>query len=197
MLNKTTLNEQELLRQLSAGDVAALRVIIQVYFPLLCSYAEKFLPDTSLAKDIAQETFIKLWRHKDRFENISGLKSFLFTVTKHGCLNLQRGREREEERYGKIVAPDCADEIDDHYDEIARLDSLAQINQVVQQMPVKMQEIFLLCFQEGLSNEEIARKLNISEKTVRNQKYNSLMILRHRFRNSNRSLLLLLGLLIK
>lgn len=194
MLNKTTLDETALLRQFSAGDPAALQDIVKTYFPILCKFAERFLPDSSLAKDIVQETFIKLWQYEGSFETCQGLKSFLFVVTKNGCLNLQRGRARQKDKHTKSsTAENTLAESD--YDEIARLEHLARINQVVQQMPRKMQSVFLLSFREGLSIPEIAGKLNISPKTVRNQKYKSLVVLRSVFSSSSASLLLVLGFL--
>jgi len=196
LLNKTTLDEQELFRQLSAGDPAALQVLIKAYYPILSRFAEKFLPDTALAQDMAQETFIKFWQYQGTFETFQGLKSFLFTVTRNGCLNLQRGRGREEDKHQKSTVL-REEETCSAYDEITRLEYLGQINLVVRRMPPKMQKIFLLSFEEGLTIDEIATKLKISHKTVRNQKYKSLVILRNRFRNSDGSLLLLLHLLLK
>ena len=192
-----TINERQLLQQLSNGDSAALQTIIQSYFPLLCGFAERYLPDTSLAEDIVQETFIKLWQHDTRFESLNGLKSFLFTLTKNGCLNLQRSRGREGLRNAQFLEISEDEQPDSYYDEISRLNSIAAINEGIQQLPGKMREIFLLSYQEGLSNQEIARKLNISEKTVRNQKYNSLLILRNRFGHSKDPLFLLFLLLLK
>jgi RNA polymerase sigma-70 factor (ECF subfamily) len=199
LLNKTTFNEKELLQQLSEGDVAALKLIVRSYYPILCKFAQQFLPDSSLAEDIVQETFIKLWQNEGSFDSLLKLKSFLYTVTRNGCLNLQRGREREEDKHQKSVVfqSTTGEEEDAVYDEITRLERLSQINAIVQQMPVRMQRVFLLSFQQGLSINEIAAKMNISVKTVRNQKYKSLVLLRTRLTNSGGALILLIGLLKK
>ena len=193
---KTILNETQLLQQLAAGNPAALQEIVKTYFPILCKFAEKYVPDVSIAKDIVQETFIKFWQYDSPFETWPGLKAFLFTVTRNGCLNWQRGKGREEDKHQKSAAL-APLETTSAYDEITRLEQLALINAVVQSMPAKMQEVFLLSFQEGLSIEEIALKLNISAKTVRNQRYNSLTILRNKLGKDKSSLLLLLGFLLK
>jgi RNA polymerase sigma-70 factor (ECF subfamily) len=197
--NKTTLNEKELLQRLSGGDIAALKVIVKSYYPILCKFAEQFLPDSGLAEDIVQETFIKFWQYEGSFDSLLKLKSFLYTVTRNGCLNLQRGREREEDKHQKsaVFQSTSAEEEDAVYDEITRLERLHQINQVVRQMPLRMQRVFLLSFEQGLSINEIAAKMNISVKTVRNQKYRSLVLLRTRLTNSGGALLFLAGLLQK
>ena len=174
------MNEKELLRQLSKGDPAALKVIVKAWFPILCRFAGQYLPDGSLAEDIVQETFIKFWQHEGRFESLQQLKSFLYTVTRNGCLNLLRGREREEDKRQQSAVFLTEEDADPMYDEVVRLERLSQINEVVQQMPSKMREVFLLSFEKGLSISEIAAEMKISVKTVRNQKYKSLILLRTR-----------------
>lgn len=195
MLEQLTLDEQRLLQQLSNGDPAALRTVVLSYFSILCRFAERYLPDELLAKDVVQESFIKLWKHNDRFESLNGLKSFLFTITKNACLNLQRSKLRESLRNARFLELNGGEETDTYYDEVARLNSLAIVNEAVLQLPLKMKEVFLLSYGQGLSNKEIARKLNISEKTVRNQKYNSLVLLRRQLGNSGHSFSLLLLIL--
>lgn len=183
MLNKTNLNEKEFLQKLSKGDPAALKVIVMAWFPILCRFAEQYLPDGSLAEDIVQETFIKFWQHGGRFESLLQLKSFLHTVTRNGCLNLLRGREREADKRQQsavFLIEEDADEADPMCEELVHLERLSQINEIVQQMPPKMREVFLLSFEKGLSINEIAAEMKISVKTVRNQKYKSLILLRAR-----------------
>jgi RNA polymerase sigma-70 factor (ECF subfamily) len=148
----------------------------------LCQFAERYLPDGSLAEDIVQETFIKFWQHGGRFGSLLQLKSFLYTVTRNGCLNLLRGREREEDKRQQsavFLTEEDGIDLEPMY-ELVRLERLSQINEVVQQMPSKMREVFLLSFEKGLSINEIAAEMKISVKTVRNQKYKSLILLRTR-----------------
>lgn len=191
-------DEEDWFRRFSAGNPAALRELVMAYFPILCRFAEKYVPDSSLAKDIVQETFIKLWQYEKPFESCGGLKSFLFIATRNGCLNLLRGRAREEEKHTRGALTDAltnSTDIGSLYDEITRLEQLGRINQVAQQLPPKMQAVFMLSFREGLSIPEIAARLNISVKTVRNQRYKSLVILRNAFHGSKPSLILLIAFL--
>jgi len=190
-----TFNDGELLAKLSKRDPEAFQTLIRIYFPILCSFAAKMLPDGSLAKDIVQETFISFWNHQGSFETPASLKSFLFTVTRNGCLNLLRSREREQNRYA-MTAEHMPQETDSVLGAIIRSEVVALIYQLVQDLPPKMQQVFYLSFEEGLSIEEIAGVMNISAKTVRNQKYNALQVLRKKVRDRPDMLLALLGFLI-
>lgn len=190
------MTEQELLIHLSNGDTAALQELISTYFPILSKFAEKFLGDPSLAQDVAQETFIKFWNADRSFESFHALKGFLFLTTKNGCLNLNRARERQEHRnqeaYGRQTYT-----VDPIHSEIVRAENLALVYQVVRTLPEKMQEIFYLSYEEGMTVKEISVHLNMKLKTVKNHKYKTLLLLRSRFGNHRGPLLVFLSLLLK
>lgn len=191
-----TINDKEFLTRFSAGDPLALKALVDNYFPVLCRYAQKMLPDGSLAKDIVQETFIKLWKYEGSFSTLAGLKGFLFTATRNGCLNLIRGREREEIRHSKLAA-DSPVTTDTLLNEILQAESVALIYQAVRRLPEKMREVLFLSFREGLTTAEIAAKLNTTEKNVRKRKYKALISLRKQFQHPGKPLLLILSLLLR
>jgi RNA polymerase sigma-70 factor (ECF subfamily) len=188
--------DKDLHAQFSTGDPAAFRALVDAYFPVLCRYAQKILQDEALAKDIVQETFIKLWKYEGSFSTSGGLRGFLYVAARNGCLNLLRGRERDENRHLKLAA-ETPDSVDPVLNEILEAESIALIYQVVRKMPKKMQQVFFLSFEDGLTIAEIAKKMNTSQKTVRNQKYNAVLSLRKKFRNPEKPLLILLSLLLR
>lgn len=54
---------------------------------------DRYLGDREEAADVVQETFLKYWnKHKD-FDDYRKIKSFLYVVVRHACLNLLRDRE--------------------------------------------------------------------------------------------------------
>lgn len=191
LLKRETLTEDKLCQGLANGDPRALEDLMKGYSPVLCKYAESFVADSFLARDVVQEVFVKLWQYNGTFDDIPSLKAFLFTVTKNGCLNMLRSRERLNSKHYDAARFNQF-EVQPVYDQIVKLEYIAQINQIVQQMPQKMQEVFLLSFEEGLSIAQIAEKLNVTVKTVRNQKYRSLIMLRKQLGSTGIPLLILL-----
>ena len=176
---------------LSRGDQTALEELIRTYFPILSRYAEKFLPDSSLAKDVVQETFIKLWSNRSSFGSVEALKGFLFVATKNGCLNLSRGRERQEVRHQEVagLGPETSDPV---LTGMVRAENIALIYQVVRGLPRAAQEIFYLSYEEGMTVKEIAAHLDMKLKTVKNHKYKTLVLLRSKFGNQRGPLLVFL-----
>lgn len=150
------------------------------YYAVLCRFAEKFLPDASLAEDVAQESFIKLWRSERTFDTLMALKAWLYTTTRNGCLDVIRSRNRLNERHrlAGVTEEDASEPV---VAEIIKAESVALIYEAVQGMSEKMQEVFLLSFRDGMTVGEIAAHLGIRLKTVKKRKYKVLVALRGRF----------------
>ncbi len=189
-VQETLITEKEKLTRLSRGDTAVFREVIEEYFPILCRFAQQYLPDASLAEDVVQEVFIKLWTARIDFDNYKALKGYIFASTRNGCLNLSRGRDRQEHRLQDAFGstPGFTDSV---LTEIVRLENLALIYQAVRSMPQKMQEIFKLSYEDGMTVREISAHLNMKLKTVKTLKYRTLVVLRSKF-GGNRALLLIL-----
>lgn len=178
--------------QFSVADAATLEALIRNYFAVLCRFAEKFLPDASLAKDVVQESFIKLWKSGKSFPSQEALKAYLYTTTRNGCLDLIRSRDRMDNRHQQAAA-NTEDIIEPVLAEITRSESVALIYQAIKAMPEKMQQVVLLSYREGMTVSEISAQLGMNLKAVKKQKYKALVALRRRFGKHREPLL---GLLI-
>jgi RNA polymerase sigma-70 factor (family 1) len=182
---------EELPARVSLEDPDALELLIRSYYAVLCRFAENFLPDASLAEDIVQETFIKLWKSGKSFDSMKALKAYLYTITRNGCLDLIRSRSRMDNRHQHATAGN-EEATEPVVATIIRAESIALIYQAVKAMPAKTQEIFVLSYREGMTVSEIAAHLGMNVKAVKKQKYKALVALRGRFANNREPLLGLL-----
>ena len=83
------------LDNLQKGDEGAFRVLFDEFYTALCLFAERFLGEREAAADVVQEAFLKYWdRHMD-FDNYYKIKSFLYVVVRHDCLNLLRNKRED------------------------------------------------------------------------------------------------------
>lgn len=130
---------------------------IKFYYKRMCIYALHLVSDTAAAEDIVLETFIGLWQNQDQVRDV---KAYLYASVRNRCLNHLRKQRflSSENVLEELAAEDPADE--------AELDF--RVWSVLDALPEKMREAFLLCKRDGMSYEDIAIRLGVSVHTVRN-----------------------------
>lgn len=162
----STLSDLELLEKLRSGDGAAFDVLYANYWPKVYAQAYKRLQNTEQAKDVTQEVFVSLWARKE-LNYIDNLGAYFFTAVRNNVFKLQRKQELftpvndlMEELY---ASPNKADAL------LLEHEFFSSLGSLVETLPPAQQQIFKMRYQEELSTQEIADKLQISLKTVQNQ----------------------------
>jgi RNA polymerase sigma factor (sigma-70 family) len=130
----------------------------------LTRYAAQITGDVERARDVVQDTFMKLCAQKqDRLEG--HLVEWLYTVCRNRALDVQRKESRMtpienielEAHESRDPSPDIAAE---------RRDSAGQVFQLLAGLPPNQQEVIRLKFQNGLSYQEISRVTNLTVTNV-------------------------------
>ena len=171
-------------------DAAAFAYIFKMHRKALVYFAEKILGVREEAEDIVAESFMKLWEKHADFERLSQIKSFLYVVTRNSCLNFLKYSKRvsASQKEFSYWADDKEEEI---LHIMYRAELLFELNNEIEILPGKMKEVFELSFFHELSSGEIASKLGLSVKTVRNQKAKAVRIIRSAFLRRNLAIALM------
>jgi len=161
----TVSNTEDIIRRLKNDDKSAVDELFHYYYPRLYHFSKSILKIETDIDDILQEVFVKIWLNRQKIGNVETFNSYIFTITKNEVLNLIRSNLKDHTFKDKLYLRSVAEEYQTQnqleYDEIRTV-----IDQIVAGLPEKRQQVFILSRTEGLSNKEIAQKLNISEKTV-------------------------------
>jgi RNA polymerase sigma-70 factor (ECF subfamily) len=132
------------LKRLIEGDTTSFDAIFIHYHPIVLRFLVGFIKDKEQAQDIAQDIFCKLWISHDRLGHIQSLKSYLFKM--------------------------CRNAVYDSFDrQIAEQNYLSHLEETAPQSTSVEHEIyakFNMSRKEGLSNDEIALRLNLKKNTV-------------------------------
>lgn len=161
--------------RLKKGDVRAFEQVFNTHYANLCSYAQKYVIELDNAREIVQDTFVKLWEIKHSLSQDTSIKSYLYKAVQNNCLDylkhIRISNEYKEDLLRKVM--------DSGFKSIASpencLDGLIEkeledrINDAIASLPNRCREIFELSRFKGLKYREIAEKLNISIKTVETQ----------------------------
>lgn len=130
----------------------------------LIGYASTILNDIDRARDVVQDTFVKLCQQDiDKVEK--HLKAWLFTVTRNGALDILRKEKHtqplEDIRWKKVAGPDLQpDEVADSRERMVRL------MEYMHRLTDNQREVIMLKFQQGLSYQDIQQITGLSASNI-------------------------------
>lgn len=154
----------------------------------LVTYAGRMLQDSDMANDLVQDIFVRFWE-KYKGTDSDHWEGVLYTMTRNRCLDQLKhlqvqhrllGREITETEFEKLIIEDLTGTLSVTDDKLLVRELNRELEAIIASMPDKCREVFTLSRQEGLGNEEIARRLGISVKAVEKHITKALRILRSR-----------------
>jgi RNA polymerase sigma factor (sigma-70 family) len=130
----------------------------------LIGYARTFVYDLDRARDVVQDTFIRLCQ-QDPEKVRESLKSWLFTVCRNRCLDVLRKDKRmeplDEIRWEKVAGNDAAPD-----EQADRDEQLAHVMCFMDRLAKNQKEVILLKFQQGMSYSEIRDVTGLTEGNI-------------------------------
>jgi RNA polymerase sigma-70 factor (family 1) len=168
MHTNSSYSDLELTDFLKSGEKSAFIELYDRYKGLLYIYACKITKDKSMAEDMVQEVFIYLWEKRLSINFTTSISSYLYSAIRYKSFDLidkQKVRDDYSQSFQLFI--DQGEYLTDHY--IQERELSAVIEKEILNLPPKMREIFVLSRGKNLTNQQIAKYLGISEKTVKNQ----------------------------
>jgi RNA polymerase sigma-70 factor, ECF subfamily len=153
------------------GDRAAFAELVEKFKQPVCNFVFRTLRDETESEDVAQNVFFQVWKSRDRYERTAKFSTWLFTIARNLCLNEIRRRSRHpaeslEESHSehddlpsrqyedkKIFLPT---------DNVLHGELAKKIEEALSELSDNQRTAILLCRQDELSYEEIAKVLGCS-----------------------------------
>jgi RNA polymerase sigma-70 factor (ECF subfamily) len=152
------------LRKAQGGDQRAFSVILRAYETPVYNYVVRLVGDRTLAEDLTQEVFLRVFQGLSGFSLRSKFTTWLFQVTKNRVLDELRARERRPRAVCSLedIAP--FEVLDQPLERIEAVDALWR---AVENLNVDLKMALLLRDVVGLAYSEIADTLEITLATVK------------------------------
>jgi RNA polymerase sigma-70 factor (ECF subfamily) len=157
-----------LLALIKEGDRGAFDEIYERYWVKLYKTAFDRIKSIDEAEDMIQDLFIDLWMKRNSLIINISLSAYLFTAVKYKVINYIEAnivRHNYLQSLNKAII-DCDDSTNQS---ILCMDMERWINSEIQKLSPKVKRVFELSREENLTIREIAKKLNVSDQTVKNQ----------------------------
>lgn len=162
-----------LIEALQAGDDSALNELINRHREPLHHFAFRYLRDEAAARDVAQETFVRVYFKADKFKPQSLVKTWIYSI----ALNLCRDHSRKHWKRRSDVSLDLpsteqhprlelADPSDQPSTQAVKTDHVALLHAAIDRLPQKLKEALVLFTLDGKSQKETADILGTSPKAV-------------------------------
>lgn len=144
--------------------------IYRAFYEKVFTFVLSLVKSKANAQDITQNIFMKLWKNRKKLEHIKSMDDYLFILSKNACMDYFRKASRKKE-----ISTDVLDEfllsriVSSPEKRIDAISDIEELRHVIESLPSKRRDIFIMSRFDGLSNDEIASILGVSKKTVENQ----------------------------
>ncbi len=160
-----------LMLRVKQGDKAAFTLLVEKYKQPVINLIARMLRDETEAEDLAQNVFVQVYKSAHRYRTSAKFSTWLFTIARNICFNEIRRRSRHPAESLDAPHPEQADQplhqFEDRKtfsppDSLLHAELAQKIEGALAELPEKQRTAILLCRQEELSYEDIAKVLGCS-----------------------------------
>lgn len=169
-VNHEIFNEQLALSSLKRGEHLGFDMLFHEYRSFVYTNALRMVKDREYALEIVQNVFLRIWSNRSAMDIQTDFKSYLFIVTRNIIFDFFRKTAQSKEVLEKLESHMQVNyRLTNSTEEYLFLkDAQENLQRTLALLPPKCKEVFILCKIEGLSYDEVSKKLNISKATINN-----------------------------
>lgn len=176
MINRSS-SDEILVEAMKNGDSASFDILFNRYWQILYTTAYSVSRDNEISSGIVHDIFLNLWLKREKLQ-IGSFKGYITASARYHVYRYMRVAKRNVVEYrdelelGSRVSANNG-ELNIRQQELQR-----RVESLIESLPKRCKEIFTLSRRDELSNDEIAKRLDISKRTVENQLTHALHHLR-------------------
>lgn len=160
-------NENELLAKVALGEETAFRELFERYKHKIYSFALYLTHSDSIAEEVTQEIFIKIWNHRSQLQEINYFKSWLRVLIRNHTYTILHRIAQE-----RIILKKISVQTDSHAS-VTEIDVLTReynrlLDQAIARLPTQQKKVYVMSRKEGMKHDMIADEMGISLNTVKN-----------------------------
>ncbi len=151
--------DEDLVRRVGAGDRRAAAEIVRRHLPRMVGLARRMLGDAAEAEDVAQEVFLRVWKHAAAWKpGAAKFETWMHRVAINLCLD----RLRRAGRHGGDVPPETVDGRASATRALDDRQRRERVRDALQKLPERQRAALVLCYYQDRTNIEAAEIIGVS-----------------------------------
>lgn len=176
-----TPSELELLRRIAQGDEAALGALYDRFGGTVYALAHRIVGQQVDAEEVAMETFAQVWRDASKFDSARGsVPAWLCIIARSRALDLVRSHSRRQRLNESVAREPMEDSIG--APDVLHEERRQAVGTALKELPEAQREAIELAYFQGLSQSEIAERLQQPLGTIKTRMRTGMMKLRETLR---------------
>lgn len=156
----------DIVKAFADGDHAAFQKIFLAYYNNISSFVNALVKSEAESEEISQELFVNLWQNRAKVDGLKNFNGYIYTLARNAVYDYFR-RKLVRDSYASDKWH--TEETEDSEDILVAKELELLIDMTIDNMPRQRKKIFEMSRKEGVSNEEIARRLGITKGAVERQ----------------------------
>src|SRR5690348_1100331 len=165
--------DKDLLIQIAQGDEQAFARLFYHYKHKLFSFILDFTRSDQKAQDILQDVFLKIWLNRLQLRNIDNFNAYLFRMAHNHAIDQLRKISRETLALNSLAVQKGIDPAEPD-DVLLKKEIEEKLREAIDLLSPQQKKIYLLHREQGLKQDEIARRLHLSVSTVQNHMFSAM-----------------------
>jgi RNA polymerase sigma-70 factor (ECF subfamily) len=168
------------------GDHSAFAILVERYVSPIYKFSYRYVRNGPDAEDIAQETFLRVWKNLKKFDQSKNFKTWIFAIAKNASFDLLKKKKpmpfsqigEEEDAVEAVLAPYVAvsDALDGAFDRGLLKENF---DAALAKLPSHYRDVMMLRYTDNLKFREIAERLGEPIDTVKSRHRRGLALLRN------------------
>ena len=163
------MDEREILAEVKEGNATAFERLYDRYWLKVYNFTRLYITSSTEVSEVVQDVFVKVWESRETFDDTKNFDGFLFIITRNIIFNQKRRSFNEDFYKSSVLDAYTEDNINDACEAEEKMYALELsrfIDALVQSLPERQRDCFLLSRVEKMTYREIGERLGISERTV-------------------------------
>lgn len=196
MVEKQDISDQSWLAAISTGDEAAFRCLFDRYRGRIYTYGLRLSENTSLADEVVQDVFLKVWLKRKDLPGIENFSAWLYAIARNRLFDMMKQQAREQETR-ESVQQEAAPPVNNVELSLLEKEQQVLLRDALAKLSPRQQLIYNLSRNRGMKHEEIAHTLKISRNTVKTHLVHALRVIKDHISPYINTLITGIGLLTK